>query len=193
MPTNVDVCGTLGVGGKLTVTGDLEVNGSLTTVNSTDLEVVDGLIRLGKGNTSNALDLGFVAQFNDGADKYAGLYRDKDDGKFHFFNTEEDLETATEVNKLLGSYNVNTIVANLESGAMEISNGALTGGTISGLATDLAVADGGTGASSFTEKGVLLGNGTGALAVTAVGQQGQVLTAGADGTPTFSGIDGGSF
>jgi hypothetical protein len=40
---------------------------------------------------------------------------------------------------------------------------AITGGTVSGI-TDLAVADGGTGASTFTSNSVVLGNGTSSLA-----------------------------
>jgi hypothetical protein len=40
---------------------------------------------------------------------------------------------------------------------------AITGGTIGGI-TDLAVADGGTGASTFTSNSVVLGNGTSSLA-----------------------------
>lgn len=42
--------------------------------------------------------------------------------------------------------------------------------------TDVAVADGGTGASSFTANNVLLGNGTSALQVVAPGTSGNVLT-----------------
>jgi hypothetical protein len=42
------------------------------------------------------------------------------------------------------------------------NNVAITGGTIIGI-TDLAVADGGTGASSITANSVVLGNGTSAL------------------------------
>ena len=49
----------------------------------------------------------------------------------------------------------------------------ITGGTITGI-TDLAVADGGTGASSLT--GVVLGNGTSAMTAVAAGTSGNVLT-----------------
>lgn len=42
------------------------------------------------------------------------------------------------------------------------NNVAITGGTITGI-TDLAVADGGTGSSTFTANSVVLGNGTSAL------------------------------
>lgn len=58
--------------------------------------------------------------------------------------------------------------------------------TLSGLASDLGVADGGTGASTFTSKGVLYGNGASALQATAAGTDGQVLVANATGTPVFA-------
>lgn len=64
----------------------------------------------------------------------------------------------------------------------------ITGGSIIGI-TDLAVADGGTGKSSFTAYSVLLGGttSTGALQnVSGVGTSGQVLTsAGAGAIPTW--------
>ena len=52
---------------------------------------------------------------------------------------------------------------------------AITGGTISGI-TDLAVADGGTGASTLAANNVLLGNGTSALQTVAPSTTGNVLT-----------------
>jgi hypothetical protein len=51
---------------------------------------------------------------------------------------------------------------------------AITGGTITGI-TDLAVADGGTGASTFTANNVLLGNGTSAFQVVAPSTSGNLL------------------
>lgn len=57
----------------------------------------------------------------------------------------------------------------------------------------LAVSFGGTGAGSFTTNGVLYGNGTGAINVSAAGSEGQVLTVAASGAPQFSMLDGGSF
>jgi len=50
----------------------------------------------------------------------------------------------------------------------------INGGTINGI-TDLAVADGGTGASTFTDGGVLLGSGTGAITAMAVLTDGQMI------------------
>ena len=57
------------------------------------------------------------------------------------------------------------------------SGATITGGSISGI-TDLAVADGGTGASSITANSVILGNGSSALSgnLVAPGTSGNVLT-----------------
>lgn len=75
------------------------------------------------------------------------------------------------------------------------SSVAITGGSITGI-TDLAVADGGTGASSFTAYSVVLGGttSTGPLQnVSGVGTSGQVLTsAGAGAAPTWSAPAAGS-
>jgi hypothetical protein len=57
----------------------------------------------------------------------------------------------------------------------------------------LAISNGGTGNTTFTSKGILFGNGTGAVLVTAAGTEGKVLQADDTGTPVFSDLDGGSF
>ena len=58
--------------------------------------------------------------------------------------------------------------------------------------TDLSVPNGGTGVSTLTDGGVMVGNGTGAVQVTAVGTAGQVLTSNGPGTdPTFQGVPAG--
>ena len=69
----------------------------------------------------------------------------------------------------------------LTAGANEIegSNFDITGGSITGI-SDLVVADGGTGAGTFTDGGILIGNGTGAIVVTAVLADGEILVG--DGT-----------
>jgi trimeric autotransporter adhesin len=65
--------------------------------------------------------------------------------------------------------------------------------SLTGLTTDLTVAQGGTGAGTFTANGILYGNGTGAIAATAVGTATHVLTSnGAGVAPTFQAAGGGS-
>lgn len=57
---------------------------------------------------------------------------------------------------------------------------------------DLSVANGGTGVSTLTDGGVLVGNGTGAVQATGVGTAGQVLTSnGAGNDPTFQALPPG--
>ena len=65
-------------------------------------------------------------------------------------------------------------IATQASDSVNISGGAITG------ITDLVVADGGTGASSLTDGGVLLGNGTGAIQAMAVLADGEMIVG--DGT-----------
>ena len=59
----------------------------------------------------------------------------------------------------------------------------------------MAVAHGGTGVSTLTSNGVLIGNGTGAVVVSAASSAaGSILQAASGGTPAFSNIiDGGTY
>jgi hypothetical protein len=75
------------------------------------------------------------------------------------------------------------------TGLTDASNVAITGGTITGI-TDLAVADGGTGASTLTDHGVLVGSGTSAVTPLAVGTTGQVLLGVTGADPIFGSLDG---
>jgi hypothetical protein len=58
------------------------------------------------------------------------------------------------------------------------------------LGTDLAVTDGGTGASTFTANGVIYGNTTSALLATAAGTTGQVLVGNTGGAPSWATLTG---
>ena len=180
----------IGLPSNVTISGNLTVSGTTTTVNSTTLSVADPLIILASGNNgADAVDIGMYGLYDSSGsqDLYSGFFRDaSDSGKWKLF---KDLQAAptTTVNTGGTGYTVGTLVANIES-----SSATITGGTITGI-TDLVVADGGTGAGSFTSKGIIYGNGTGALQVTAAGTEGQILQAGSGGTPEFGSIDGGTY
>jgi hypothetical protein len=171
---------------NITVAGNLTVTGTTTTVNSTTISVTDPLIFVGNdNNTTDAVDLGIFGMYDSSGDKYAGIFRDASDGKWKLFKDLQSAPTTT-VNTGGTGYTVATLVANLE--------GSLSGGTVSGLSSAIAVGDGGTGAATFTSKGIIYGGGTSALAATAAGTAGQVLiSGGSGGTPAFGNIDGGTF
>jgi len=175
---------------NLTVTGNLTVNGTTTTVNTATMSVEDPLLALASNNTSaDSVDIGLygVHDSGGGTDLYTGLFRDANDsGKWKLFKALQAAPTTT-VNTSGTGYAVGTIVAHLEDSAV-----AITGGSITGI-TDLAVADGGTGRSSFTSNGLLYGNGTSGINATAAGADGYILISNS-GTPEWSAsIDGGTF
>ena len=169
----VSLASTLNVGGALVVTGDFTVNGDTTTVNTATLSVEDPLIVLASGNGgADTVDVGFYGLYDTSGsqDLYAGLFRDANDsGKFKLF---KDLQVAptTTVNTSGTGYAVGTLVANIE------------GGSVTGI-TDIVVADGGTGVSTLTDGGVLLGSGTGAITAMAVLTDGQMIVGDGTGDP----------
>ena len=69
--------------------------------------------------------------------------------------------------------------------------GTITAGVWNG--STVTVPYGGTGATSFTANGILYGDGTNAIKVTAQGADGNVLQSDANGRPFFGMLDGGSF
>jgi len=175
-------------GANVTVAGNLTVSGTTTTVNSTTLTVTDPLVFVGNdNNATDAVDLGLFGMYDTtgSQDLYAGLFRDASDGKWKLFKGLQSAPTTT-VNTAGTGYSVATLVANLE--------GSLSGGTVSGLSSAIAVGDGGTGVTTLTANGVLFGGGTSAISATAVGTAGQVLKSNGSGNaPSFGNIDGGTY
>jgi hypothetical protein len=70
--------------------------------------------------------------------------------------------------------------------AIAIDTSQITSGT-------LGVARGGTGATTFTTNGVLLGQGTSAISTVSSSTQGHILTINASGVPVFEMLSGGTF
>ena len=93
-----------------------------------------------------------------------------------------------EVDSIQGNWtNAGNTIADLGS----VTTCDINGGTINGI-TDLAVADGGTGASTLTDGGVLLGSGTGAITATAVLANGELLIGDNSTDPTVATLTGTS-
>jgi collagen type VII alpha len=111
----------------VTVSGNLVINGTTTSR--------DSLIKLADGNSTDSLDIGFYGQYNSSGVKYAGLFRKAAD---KFYLVRDVLTDPTSNTVTFTSANRATVDANL------------TGGIVSSLAAPIAIADGGTNATSFT-------------------------------------------
>ena len=77
-------------------------------------------------------------------------------------------------------------ISSANSTAIAIDASAITSGT-------LGVTRGGTGAGTFTNNGVLLGQGTSAFTTASSSTEGHVLTINNSGVPTFAHLQGGTF
>ena len=142
------------ISGDLAVTGNLVISGNTVTQDVETMKVEDSLIQLAANNAADAVDIGFFGQYNSTGTKYSAFFRDATDGNYKLLTAGTELPSAANsVN--VTAFSTATLVANI------------TGGTVSGLTSDITVSDGGTGASSFTAGGIIMGNGTGALSVLA--------------------------
>ena len=179
--TSDDITSTnISVDGNATITGNLTVNGTTTTVNSETVTLDDPLLTLGGDTaptTDDDLDRGVEFRWHNGTAAKLGFFGYDDSAQYFTFIPDA------------------TNTSNVMSGTA----GAAKFGSLS-LDTDLAVAHGGTGRSTFTSKGILYGNGTGGLQATAVGTYdssnsvGQLLSVDSNGTPAWTNtLDGGTF
>jgi len=187
--------------------GDLTVAGNLVTTNVQSVVISDPMIYLAGNNTSSDLvDIGFVGNyFQSATSKHAGLIRDASVDQFYLFKgLTQDLEAQLTVNTADPTFVVADLNAFLISGALVSNSLAVTitaNSTVNvnitanslSLSTALGVGSGGTGLVTVTAKGVLYGNTTGPLGITAAGTDGQVLQANSTGFPVFADLDGGAF
>ena len=139
------------ISGDLAITGNLVISGNTITQDVETIRTEDSLITLAANNAADAIDIGFVGKYVSGTTKYTGLVKQAGGNFFLFQNIPNDPTTNALATGSATAANTATLRANL------------TGGTVSSLASAIAVADGGTGAGTFTGGGILIGNGTGAL------------------------------
>jgi hypothetical protein len=139
------------ISGDLAITGNLIISGNTITQDVENIRTEDSLISLAANNAADAIDIGFSGRYVSGTTKYTGLVKQAGGNYFLFQNLPNDPTTNTLSAGAATAANTATLRANL------------TGGTVSSLASAIAVADGGTGAGTFTGGGILIGNGTGAL------------------------------
>lgn len=149
---------TIANGDVTIVSGNLLVTGNTVSFNIAQYVVDDPIILLANNNPGNALDIGFVAHYEEDSNtKHTGLIRDVSTNTWYLF---ENYGPHIQEDHLLNIADPTLVISNLKSNLVD-SN--VHNATIFSLATDLEVKDGGTGASSFTAGSILIGNGTGAL------------------------------
>ena len=180
--TVIRTTGNQGIAGDLSITGNLNVTGTQVIVNTTTVQTNDSLIKLANNNISgDVLDIGFYGSSNTGsAVAYHGLIRGgsgggANAGKFYLFKNLATDPTTNVIN--YGAATRADLVANL------------TGGTVSGLTAAVVVADGGTGATTFTNGNIVIGQGTGALTTLANTTYVQTGTLAASATLTGITVD----
>ena len=177
--------------GDVTVGGNLTVNGTTTTVNSTTITVDDKNLEL--GSTASPTDAG--------ADGGGITLKGATDKTLNWvlantaWTSSENFDIASaKTYKIAG-----TSVLSASTLGSGVTGSSLTSvGTIAtGIwnATVIATIYGGTGLATATSRGILFGNGTGNLGVTAAsGVDGSFLRSDSTGNPYFSNaIDGGTY
>lgn len=198
--------GSLAISGNATIGGTLGVTGASTLATTTVTNFTATRTSTLATTTITSLSVNGVS-YPSAAGTAGQIFRSN--GTNFVLSTSLWPDTTT-ANQILYSSAANTIAgittanngvlitsgAGVPSIATDIPTAVTLGGSYIYRAggTDVPVADGGTGASSLTANGVLLGNGTSAVQVTATGTANQVLTSNGGGSaPTFQALPGATY
>lgn len=156
------------IDGDVIISGNLSVLGTETVINVDTLEVSDPLLYLAGNNyVSDVVDIGWVANYNNGsANLHAGMIRHAGNKDFYIFDSYNVEPDNNVIDITSNGFHVANLHANILATA--ITTSTLEVSTVAKIAelqltTDLAVSQGGTGASSFTNGAIIVGAGTGAL------------------------------
>lgn len=207
---------TVTTAGSMTVGGNLTVNGTTTSVNSTEISLDDPVLMLADNtSTADGIDRGVRFKWHDGSAVNEGFFGFDIQTERFVFTKDEDFsggENASSPwhdaqfggiyagNVTVGITNDNTInttsgnlVLNSAGGTIDINDNVDISGSLV-LGTDLAVAHGGTGLSSFTGNAVFVTNAAGTAISFLTGSEGDIIQFNASGNPISSDvIDGGTY
>lgn len=192
-------------GGNVSIDGNLTVTGNVTTTNVDTIIVSDPMIYLAGNNySSDLLDIGFAANYYDGAERHTGLFRDHTDGLWKlFYNLTQELSGNNDVDTGDASYRTATLVAFLNSGGLTTNTSAvtiaanstvavnITANTLT-LSSPLSGTSGGTGLSSIANNSLIFGNSTNGFNTLALGTSGYVLQSNGSAI-VYDVLDGGTF
>ena len=147
-PQNLQTTGSpqftdLSLSGNAVISGNLSVQGTYTYSNTVTFQTVDSLIELSANNVADAVDIGFYGQYS--GTSYTGLVRTA--GANYTLFKGLSAPTANSFGTI-NLANFATLRANV------------TGGVVSSLASAIAIGDGGTNQTSFTNGTITYYNGT---------------------------------
>jgi hypothetical protein len=141
------ITGSLNVSQDLAVTGNLTVLGVATTINTSSITVSDSLITLGVGNyTSDLLDVGISAHYNDGTNAHTGIIRDHGTKEWYVFKGYTPELTS---NNNININDASFAKANLNADYFK-GNVAFPDGTIQATAVNLRMTGGTTAPANPT-------------------------------------------
>jgi len=208
---------TVNTSGNLTVGGDLTVNGTTTSVNSTVISLDDPVLVLAdnSGTTVDGIDRGVRFKYGDGSAVKEGFFGFDHQTERFVFTKDEDFSGGEDASSpwhdaqfggvyagdvTVGISTNNTItttagnlVLDSAGGTIDINDNVDISGSLV-LGTDLAVAHGGTGMSSFTGNGVFISNSGGSALTFLTGTEGDIIQFNSSGNPVSSDvIDGGTY
>ena len=208
---------TVATTGNLTVGGNLTVNGTTTSVNSTTITLDDPVLVLAdnSGTTVDGIDRGVRFKYGDGSATKEGFFGFDHQTERFVFTKDEDFSGGEDASSpwhdaqfggvyagdvTVGVSTDNTItttsgnlVLNSAGGTIDINDNVDISGSLV-LGTDLAVAHGGTGISSFTANGVFISNSSGNAISFLTGTTGSIIQFNSSGNPISSDIiDGGTY
>ena len=109
------------ISGDLVVTGNLSVEGTTVTVNVTTLAIEDSLIQLGRNNTGDSIDIGFLGHYNNGsANIHTGLFRRAADDIYYLFENWNGEPTGQTIDTSNPTFKIATLSANLTANSVII-------------------------------------------------------------------------
>ena len=207
---------TVTTAGSMTVGGNLTVNGTTTSVNSTEISLDDPVLMLADNtSTADGIDRGVRFKWHDGSAVNEGFFGFDIQTERFVFTKDEDFSGGEDASSpwhdaqfggvyagdvtvgISANNTINTTSGNLvldsAGGTIDINDNVDISGSLV-LGTDLAVAHGGTGLSSFTGNAVFVTNAAGTAISFLTGSEGDIIQFNASGNPISSDvIDGGTY
>lgn len=192
--------------GSVQIVGDLIVAGNVTTTNVQSVIISDPLIYLAGNNySSDLVDIGFAANYNDGTNRHTGLFRDASDGGVYklFTNLTQELSSAVTVNTADPTFATASLQTYLISGGLLTNathvaitanstvNVSIAANTLT-LSAPLAATSGGTGTGTYTTGDILVANTGNVLTKLSLGTSGYVLQSNGSSL-VYATLDGGTF